>query len=89
MVHTTSSRMSSGTLRVWLQIAYADECEKMMGALLIRNASRIVLRETCEMSTIIPNRFISFTTTFLIIVCILDNIFNWKKNYAMIPRQRM
>jgi hypothetical protein len=39
------------------------ECEKMTGASVTSSASFIVSAETCEMSTSIPSRFISCTTS--------------------------
>ena len=58
----TNCKISSGTLRVVLHNAYAEEWEKMTGAVLVSSASLIVLRETCDKSISIPNRFISATT---------------------------
>lgn len=54
----------SGTLRVTLQSARADECEKSTGARDTASASRIVRSDTCDKSTNIPRRFISFTTIY-------------------------
>lgn len=53
----------SGTFRELLQMAWADEWEKMTGALEVANASSIVGTDTCDRSTIIPSRFISVTTS--------------------------
>ncbi|CAG9566925.1 unnamed protein product [Danaus chrysippus] len=57
----------SGTFRVTLQSARAEECEKSTGARETERASRMVRSETCDRSTSMPNLFISLTTT-------------WKKN---------
>jgi hypothetical protein len=59
----TAVSTSSGTLRGWSQIARADECEKITGASDTRSASCIVAGETCERSTSMPSRFISWTTS--------------------------
>src|SRR5437667_5592770 len=56
--------ISSVMLRGALVSARDDECEAMMGALLVAIASQNVWSETCDMSTIMPSRFIS-STTFL------------------------
>uniref|UniRef100_A0A182V5K2 Uncharacterized protein n=1 Tax=Anopheles merus TaxID=30066 RepID=A0A182V5K2_ANOME len=53
----------SGTLRELLQMAWAEECEKMTGAFEVASASSIVGTETCDRSTIMPSRFISVTTS--------------------------
>ena len=42
----TSCRMLSGTFRGTLQIALAEECEKITGASVTRSASAIVSGET-------------------------------------------
>ena len=42
---------------------FTDECEAMAGARLASIASKKVLSETCEISTIMPSRFISRTTS--------------------------
>ncbi len=59
----TICRMLSGTLRGTLQIAFADECEKITGASVTRSASSIVSGETWLRSTSMPSRFISRTTS--------------------------
>src|SRR5215475_11846222 len=41
------------------EIARQEECDAKIGALLTSRASQNVLSETWEISTIIPNRFIS------------------------------
>lgn len=51
-----------------LQMAWAEEWEKIIGALEVARASSIVGTDTCDRSTIMPRRFISDTTS-----C------NWKK----------
>src|SRR3954467_12874840 len=56
--------ISSVMLRGALVSARADECDAMIGALLVAIASQKVWSETCEMSTIMPRRFISRTTFF-------------------------
>ena len=56
-------KTSSGTFRGWSASANADEWEKMTGARVTRRTCRMVSAETCEMSTIIPSRFISWTTS--------------------------
>lgn len=53
----------SGTFLDELQIAWADECEKIIGAFDVARASSIVGTETCDRSTIMPRRFISDTTS--------------------------
>ena len=53
---------SSGTLRGWSTRAYAEEWEKITGAVETSSASRIVSALTWERSTIMPSRFISATT---------------------------
>ncbi len=50
-------------LRGALVSARADECEAMTGARDTFTASKNVLSETWEMSTSIPSRFISRTTS--------------------------
>ncbi len=55
-------RMLSGTFRVELHLALAEEWEKMTGASLTARASRAVCMELWERSTIIPRRFISSIT---------------------------
>uniref|UniRef100_A0A182Q4M9 Uncharacterized protein n=1 Tax=Anopheles farauti TaxID=69004 RepID=A0A182Q4M9_9DIPT len=65
-VRRRSSEVSvtwSGTLRELLQMAWAEECEKMTGAFEVASASSIVGTDTCERSTIMPSRFISETTS--------------------------
>ena len=57
------SSTSSGTFRGWLQTARVFECEKMTGASLTSMALRIVSSCTCAMSTAMPTRFISRTTS--------------------------
>ena len=54
---------SSGTLRTWSLTARALECEKITGASLTSRASCIAFGETCAMSTSMPSRFISRTTS--------------------------
>src|ERR1700722_10399456 len=54
--------ISSVMLRGTLQSARQEECEAMIGALLTASASQNVLSAVCEISTIIPSRFISRTT---------------------------
>src|SRR5438270_9892757 len=54
--------ISSVILRGALVSARADEWEAMIGALLVAIASQKVRSDTCEMSTIMPRRFISKTT---------------------------
>ena len=54
---------ASGTFRTLGVRASAFECEKMTGASVTSSASFIVSAETCEMSTSIPSRFISRTTS--------------------------
>jgi len=56
-------RTWSGTLRELLQMACAEECENISGALEAARASSIVGTETCDRSTIMPSRFISLTTS--------------------------
>ena len=60
--HTTILRMSSGTFRLALQIAWAEEWEKMTGASDIARASLAVCWEVWERSTTIPSLFTSCTT---------------------------
>ena len=60
--HTTILRMSSGTFRLALQIAWAEEWEKMTGASDIARASPAACWEVWERSTTIPSLFISCTT---------------------------
>ena len=69
---------SSGTLLDELQRALAALWENITGALLIANASLIVLIETWDKSTSIPNRFNSFTTA----LPNADNPSLWKSNRA-------
>ena len=57
------SSTSSGAFRGTSQIARADEWLKIAGALVTRNACRMVSAETCERSTSMPIRFISRTTS--------------------------
>jgi len=59
----SSCRTSSGTLRGTLQIARAEECEKIAGASLTARASFIVSGDTWLRSTSMPSRFISRTTS--------------------------
>ena len=54
--------MSSVILRGTSASARHEECEAITGADDVSSASKNVLSETCEMSTIIPSRFISRTT---------------------------
>ena len=54
--------ISSVMLRGTLAIARQEECDAKIGALLVSRASQNVLSETWEISTIIPRRFISWTT---------------------------
>ncbi len=54
---------SSGALRTWSHKARHEECEKITGAAEAAIASRMVLGATWEMSTSIPIRFISATTS--------------------------
>src|SRR5579863_2082238 len=54
--------ISSVILRGTLHNARQDEWEAMMGALLSARASQNVLSAVCEMSIIMPRRFISRTT---------------------------
>src|SRR3954465_5251036 len=56
--------ISSVILRGALVSARADECEAMIGALVVAMVSQNVWVETGEMSTIMPRRFISSTTFF-------------------------
>ena len=56
-------RTSSGALRTWSHTARAEEWLKMTGAVLVSSAARIVAGATCEMSTSMPSRFISRTTS--------------------------
>src|SRR5205814_4763872 len=56
--------ISSVMLRGALVSARDDECEAMMGAFEVAMASQKVWSETCEISTIMPKRFISRTTFF-------------------------
>ena len=58
----TSLRIESGTSRVWLVRARAEECENITGARDVWSASDIVMSFTCDRSTSIPSRFISSTT---------------------------
>jgi hypothetical protein len=44
-------------------MACAEECEKIIGALLVASASSIVGTDTCDKSTIMPSLFISATTS--------------------------
>src|ERR1700758_3124839 len=53
--------ISSVMLRGAGEIARQDECDAKMGARLTSRAAQNVLSETCEMSTIMPRRFISAT----------------------------
>lgn len=53
---------SSGTFLVELHSALAALCEKITGALVVCRAALIVLVETCERSTSMPNLFNSLTT---------------------------
>lgn len=55
--------MSSVMLRGAFEIARADEWDATTGARVVSSASKNVLSETCEMSTIIPRRFSSRTTS--------------------------
>ena len=55
--------MRSFMLRGTRAMARAEECEAMTGAVLIASTSSNVASETCEMSTIMPRRFISRTTS--------------------------
>ena len=56
--------MSSVILRGALQMsARADECEAITGAFVVLMAAQKVSSATCEISTIIPRRFISSTTS--------------------------
>ena len=50
-------------LRPWPASARHEECEAIMGADDVSTASKKVWSETCEMSTIMPSRFISRTTS--------------------------
>ena len=54
---------SSGTLRGWSVTARALEWEKITGASDRSSTCRITAGETCEMSTSMPRRFISRTTS--------------------------
>ena len=45
------------------EMARQEECEAKIGALLVSSASQKVLSATCEISTIMPRRFISATTS--------------------------
>lgn len=56
--------MSSGTFLEELQMANAEECEKMSGALLTRRASLMVALAVWLRSISIPSLFISWTTVF-------------------------
>mmetsp|Transcript_56014 Transcript_56014/g.127272 ORF Transcript_56014/g.127272 Transcript_56014/m.127272 type:complete len:215 (-) Transcript_56014:430-1074(-) len=53
----------SGTSRGWAQSALDEECENMTGALVQSSTAFMVASCTCEMSTTMPSRFISFTTS--------------------------
>src|ERR1019366_6860941 len=55
--------ISSVMLRGTGEIARQEEGDAKMGARLASSASQNVLSETCETSTIIPSRFISWTTS--------------------------
>lgn len=61
---TSCLRMSSGTFLEELQIAKAEECENMRGALLALKASLIVALAVWLKSISIPNLFISRITAF-------------------------
>lgn len=61
-VLTSCLRISSGTFLEELQIANAEECEKMSGALLTLRASLIVALAVWLRSISIPSLFISLTT---------------------------
>ena len=50
-------------LRWWSVSARAEECEAITGRVAMASTSRTVSSATCEMSTIIPRRFISRTTS--------------------------
>jgi hypothetical protein len=50
-------------LRSVVDSARAFECEKMTGASAMSSTSCIVAGDTCEMSTSMPRRFISRTTS--------------------------
>src|SRR5438270_3376399 len=54
--------ISSVMLRGALVSARADEWEAMIGAFVVAIVSQKVWSDTCEMSTIMPIRFISKTT---------------------------
>ena len=54
--------MSSVILRGALHSARQEECEAIIGALLTASASQNVLSETCEMSIMMPSRFMRSTT---------------------------
>ncbi len=54
--------MSSVIFRGWLASARQDEWEANTGALLTFRTSQNVWSETCEMSTIMPARFIASIT---------------------------
>src|SRR5882724_10627481 len=55
--------ISSVRLRGAAVSARTDECEAMIGDVDVLITSQNVLSETCDTSTIIPNRFISRTTS--------------------------
>ncbi len=59
----TRASTSSGTLRGVGESARALECEKMTGASAMSSTSFIVSADTWEMSTSMPSRFISRTTS--------------------------
>lgn len=61
-VLTSCLRISSGTFLEELQIANAEECEKMSGALLTLRAALIVALAVWLRSISIPSLFISLTT---------------------------
>ncbi len=48
---------------MWWATPRADEWENITGASLRRSTCAITESDTCEMSTIIPSRFISRTTS--------------------------
>ena len=60
-IHTTLSKILSGTFLSWSYTPLTDECENMTGARVTSKASDIVLLETWERSTSIPILFISLT----------------------------
>src|SRR5262245_18896043 len=55
--------ISSVVFRAWFAMTRLDECDAIIGALVVSIASKNVLSATCEMSTITPSRFISRTTS--------------------------